>query len=140
MIFNAPLLVPAKEMLHTLSYRRGAPELESHHPVAGLQVGLAPRDDHFDNDVVLLAVYEAGYVGEAVGPFRGLAGWEAAAAIWVGGCGRQDGGAVVELEVYGYGDAAHGYVVVVERRVCDDGEGEEDGGGDEEEDGAEVRS
>jgi hypothetical protein len=47
---------------------------------------------------------------------------------------------MVELEVYGYGDAAHGYVVVVEGRVCDDCEGEEDGRGDEEEDGAKVGS
>jgi hypothetical protein len=47
---------------------------------------------------------------------------------------------VVELEVYGYGDAAQGYVVVVEGRVCDDREGEEYGGGDKEEDGAEIGS
>jgi hypothetical protein len=46
--------------------------------------------------------------------------------------------AVVELEVYGYGDAAYGYVVVVEGRVCDDGEAEQYGRGDEEKDGAEV--
>jgi len=47
---------------------------------------------------------------------------------------------VVELQVYGYGDAAQGYVVVVEGRVCDDGEGEEDDRGDEEEDRAEIGS
>jgi hypothetical protein len=47
---------------------------------------------------------------------------------------------MIELEVYGYGDAAHGYVVVVEGRVCDDCEGEEDGRGDKEEDGAKVGS
>jgi len=47
---------------------------------------------------------------------------------------------VVELQVYGCGDAAYGYVVVVEGRVCDDREGEEDSRGDEEEDRAEIGS
>lgn len=47
---------------------------------------------------------------------------------------------MVELQVYGHGDAAYGYVVVVEGRVCDDCECEEDGRGDEEEDCAKIGS
>lgn len=47
---------------------------------------------------------------------------------------------MVVLQVYRRADAAHGYVRVVERRVCDGGESEEGGGCDEEEDGAEVGS
>jgi hypothetical protein len=73
MVLDAPFFVPAEEMLDALSYCRGAPQFQSHHPVAGLQVGLAPGYFHFNDDVVFLAVYQARYVGEAVGPLCGLA-------------------------------------------------------------------
>jgi hypothetical protein len=47
---------------------------------------------------------------------------------------------MVVLQVDGDGEAADGYVGVVEGCVGDDGEGEEDAGGYEEEGGAEVGS
>jgi hypothetical protein len=47
---------------------------------------------------------------------------------------------MVVLEVYGHGEAADGYVCVVEGGVGDDGKGDEDAGRYEEEGGAEVGS